>query len=126
MFHVKQHKQIRDTNRLIDNAKHKRIKQYYEELSNYIDDVTKLSLDKIVHDANTEDGETSCDGKLSDELGSKLLNPPKLGDLSLPGFLVEEKIDDKNKSVLSSLEKNNEEKRDFEVIDLNKGYLYIY
>lgn len=106
MFHVNfKHKlDIINVNNEVNKAKKRHIKRYEKALSEYIDDVSRLALYKITDNKDFKFDYCKVVADITDQLGRLLLNPPKLGDLSLPAFF---------------------EKGDTEIINLPKGYLYI-
>ena len=106
MFHTSVlHKiDIINVNNEVDKVKKEHIARYNKQLSEYIDDVTRLALYEITDSEEFKEGRTESTSSIKTDLGEMLLNPPRLEDLSLPSFF----------------ETNN-----VEVINLPKGYLYI-
>jgi hypothetical protein len=89
--------------------KQKEVKQYQKFLKEYVLAVSYLATKRL-----SDTSQTSLEGHLNDRqdtLGVLLANPPKLGNLSLPGFLGND---------------SNIDQDDQELIDLPHGYLYIY
>ncbi|OIM79667.1 hypothetical protein ATX98_09390, partial [Oenococcus oeni] len=101
-------KEVQAFNKPIYQLKKQNVANYRAILDNYVKEITLLALNKLAKEKITQ-----YVGNLdNNELGEKLLNPPLLGDLSLPAFFGQG----------SDIDKDNAP----EVVDLTYGYLYFY
>lgn len=98
-------KEVKQTNVPLYQLKKQAVERYQGELHNYKRDVTLLALNTLV-DHQT----TSYTGQINDELGLMLSHPPDASGLSVPTFF----------------EETDEQGNPYELIDLPKGYLFIF
>lgn len=98
-------KEVKQTNLPIYQLKKQAVKRYQIELHDYKRDVTLLALNTLKDHQGT-----SYTGQINDELGLMLSHPPNAGGLSVPTFF----------------EETDQQGNPYELIDLPKGYLFIF
>lgn len=111
MFKVKREETAK-LNHQVNQLKQDEIKDYHQQLSRYLKNVVVLSL-RVLYNNSCTNYSINLDspkGSLEEQLGELIDKPPYLGDLSLPEFLGQ----------------TSEDGNKYDIIDLPKGYLYIY
>lgn len=98
-------KEVEQTNLPIYQLKKQAVKRYQIELHDYKRDVTLLALNTLM-----DHHVTSYTGQINDKLGLMLSHPPNAVGLSVPTFF----------------EETDEQGDPYELIDLPKGYLFIF
>lgn len=101
----KKFKKAKYANKEVYSILQQSVEQYRAEVDNYSDQVSLKILEEM-----SRQNKYHIKGTLNDEIGKLLANPPQLNDLSVPVFLSS----------------TDQEGNHYQVVNLERGFLFIY